>query len=86
MEWRQVVATSRKLFSPSVNSTDASGRSLATISYTSLLPGAANSSTATIVYGMYTQYHGVQGANLAFFMRFHLKTDDGEPWQQGGGS
>eukprot|EP01051_Picozoa_sp_SAG22_P016829 SAG22_NODE_2466_length_2540_cov_2.037280_1_plen_672_part_00 len=61
-------------FSDSVNTTDASGRTLATLSYTSLLKGADGS--ATVVYGMYANYQGVPGANLAFSMRLRVKTDE----------
>ena len=61
-------------FTDSVNTTDASGRTLATLSYTSLLKGADGS--ATVVYGMYANYQGVQGANLAFSMRLRVKSDD----------
>lgn len=62
------------LFSPSVNSSDASGRTLATLSYTSLLPGEERGS-AVVVYSMYTTYAGVQGANVAFSMKLRLATD-----------
>ena len=68
-------------FSPSVNSSDASGHTLATLSYMSLLPGGDNGS-ATVVYGMYTEFEGVQGANVAFSMRFRrtqpVKHDDSD--------
>jgi heparanase 1 len=60
-------------FSASVNSSDASGHTLATLSYMSLLPGAEDGS-ATVVYGMYTEFEGVQGANVAFSMRFRRTT------------
>ena len=60
-------------FSGGVNSSDASGKTLGTLSYTSLLPGP-NVST-TIVYAMYADYHGVQGANVAFSMRIRDDND-----------
>ena len=60
-------------FSGGVNSSDASGKTLGTMSYTSLLPGP--NASATIVYAMYADYHGVQGANVAFSMRIRVEDD-----------